>query len=419
MIAVMADHGESLGAHGENTHGIFLYDETIHVPLVIKLPLNRAAGKRVETRAVLADVAPTLLAAAGLSVPSEMQGEALLSIRTPGSRKSAAATEDRPAYAETDYPHRGFGWSSLRALRAGKYLYVQAPERELYNQTIDPGATHNLVSTTKAVADTLAAQLEDFRAKTSQTLLELAKPDPEQMQKLQALGYVASGSAEPHDEKKLTGADPKTKIEISNLLHDAMFDVENALYKDALPLLDRVLKQQPEMPVANMQYGMAQARLRNYDQALPFLQKAVKLLPDNNMGHYELGLALFETGDWKSAAPEFEIAVARAPRWADAHFSLAAVYARIDRVPDAMMELDTTLQLAPDHYRANLLRGRILSLQNDPVAALPNLEKARNAQPESREAHLFLADAYQQLGRTADAEHEASEATKLSAPENR
>ena len=214
-------------------------------------------------------------------------------------------------------------------------------------------------------------------------------------------------------------ADPKTKIEISNWLHDAMFDVENALYKEAVPLLDQVLKEQPDMPIANMQYGMAQARMKNYDQALPFLQKAVKLLPDNNMGHYELGLALFETGDWKAAAPEFEIAVARAPRWADAHFSLAAVYARIDRVPDAMTELDATLRLAPDHYRANLLRGRILSLQNDPVAALPNLEKARNAQPESREAHLFLADAYKQLGREVDAQHELQEARKLTGPGSR
>jgi Tfp pilus assembly protein PilF len=134
------------------------------------------------------------------------------------------------------------------------------------------------------------------------------------------------------------------------------------------------------------------------------------------MGHYELGLALFETGDWKGAAPEFEAAVARAPRWADAHFSLAAVYARIDRVPDAMTELGTTLELTPDHYRANLLRGRILSLQGNPADALPNLEKAAQVQPDSREAHLFLAQAYAQLGRTADAQRERAKAQSLPAP---
>ena len=110
-----------------------------------------------------------------------------------------------------------------------------------------------------------------------------------------------------------------------------------------------VLAEEPNMPVANMQYGMAQARLKNYAEALPPLQKASQLLPDNGMGRYELGLALFETGDWKGAAPQFEAAVGRAPKWADAHFSLAAVYARIDRVPEALTELDTTLSLTPNH----------------------------------------------------------------------
>jgi arylsulfatase A-like enzyme/Flp pilus assembly protein TadD len=419
MIAVVADHGESLGAHGENTHGIFLYDETLHVPLLIKLPLNRAAGKHVETRVGLVDVAPTILQESGIAIPKEVQGESLLGMLKPapaGAHNVAATPEDRPAYAETDYPHRGFGWSSLRALRTGKYLYIQAPERELYNQATDPEAARNVAASSKAVADTLGIQLNEFRKKTSQALIDLAKPDAEQMQKLQALGYVASNSTALHDDTMPQGADPKTKVAVSNLLHDAMFDVEDTRYEQAVPLLERVLKEQPEMPVANMQYGMAEARLKNYDKALGPLQKAVKLLPDNGMGHYELGLALFETGDWKAAAPQFEAAVAGAPRWADAHFSLAAVYARIDRVAEAMTELDTTLSLTPDHYRANLLRGRILSLQGNPAAAILNLQKAAQVQPDSREAHLFLADAYAQLGRTFDAQRERAAGENLPAP---
>jgi arylsulfatase A-like enzyme/Tfp pilus assembly protein PilF len=414
MIAVMADHGESLGAHGENTHGIFLYDETLHVPLLIKLPLQHSGGKKVEIRAGLVDVAPTLLAAAGFDVPSTMQGESLLRLMKPG----AVAAEDRPAYAETDYPHRAFGWSALRALREGKYLYVQAPEQELYNQSTDPAEVHNLASGSTAVAGTLAGKLDDFRNKTSQTLVELAKPDPEQAKKLQALGYVGSDpqDAGGKDQDKLSGADPKGKVEISNLLHDAMFDVEDARYQEAVPLLEKVLATQPEMPVANMQFGMALGRLKDYSKAVAPLQKAVALQPDNGMGHYELGLALFETGDWKNAAPQFEAAVARAPRWADAHFSLAAVYARIDRVPDAMTELASTLELNPGHYRANLLRGRILSLQGEAAAALPNLERAAKVQPDSREAHLFLAAAYVQLGRQVDADRERAKAQSLAMP---
>ena len=417
MIAVMADHGESLGAHGENTHGVFLYDETLHVPLVIKLPLNRSGGKRIETRAGLVDVAPTILQESGVAVPKEMQGESLLKMLKPAGPQKTAGV-DRPAYAETDYPHRAFGWSSLRALRTGKYLYIEAPERELYDQVADPAAKKNLTAETKAVADTLGFKLNEFRQRTSQSLIELTKPDPGQAQKLQALGYVGSDSNAAKGDKLPGGIDPKSKIEISNLLHDAMFDVEDARYEEAVPLLERVLKEQPDMPVANMQFGMAETRLRQYDKALGALQKAVKLLPDNGMGHYELGLALFETGDWKAAAPEFEAAVARAPRWADAHFSLAAVYARIDRVPEALAELDTTLSLTPGHYRANLLRGRVLSLQGNPAGALANLEEAAQVQPDSREAHLFLAEAYTQLGRTLDARREREAAESLPAPKN-
>jgi len=419
LIAVMADHGESLGAHGENTHGIFLYDETLHVPLLFKLPASHAAGKRIDARVRLVDVAPTILQEAGLPVPKEMQGESLSAMMMKPAvvpHGVAAVEEERSAYAETDYPHRAFGWSSLRALRSGKYLYVRAPERELYNQTIDPDGVHNLAGGAKAVADTIAAQLDAFRSRTSQTLVELAKPDAEQTQKLQALGYVASNAAESRDDEKLTGVDPKTKIEVSNLLHDAMFDVEDARYQEAVPLLKRVLAEEPNMPVANMQYGMAQARLKNYAEAIPPLQKASQLLPDNGMGRYELGLALFETGDWKGAAPQFEAAVARAPKWADAQFSLAAVYARIDRVPEAMEHLDTSLGLSPDHYRANLLRGRLLSLLGKPSEALPNLQKAAAVEPDSREAHLFLADAYGQLGRSAEEEDERARAEKAKAP---
>jgi arylsulfatase A-like enzyme/Tfp pilus assembly protein PilF len=423
MIAVAADHGESLGAHGENTHGIFLYDDTLHVPLMIKLPLNRDAGRQVQSRVGLVDVAPTLLQAAGVGVPKDMQGESLLALVKPttppgakgatherGEAPPAADAPDRPAYAETDYPHRAFGWSSLRALRTGKYLYIQAPDRELYDLGVDPQEAHNLAGSSKAVTDTLALRLDQFRQKTSQSLVQLAKPDAEQMQKLQALGYVGSEASAGKDESKVSGPDPKANIEVANLLHDAMFDVEDARYEEALPLLERVLKQAPDMPVANMQYGMAQARLKNYAEALDPLKRAVKLQPDNGMGHYELGLALFETGDWQGAAPQFEAAVARAPRWADAHFSLAAVYARIDRLPDAMKELDATLALTPSHYRANLLRGRILSLEGDPAGALPNLEKAAEVEPNSREAHLFLAEAYTQLGRPLDAARERAAA---------
>jgi len=430
-IAMMADHGEAFGEHGERTHGIFLYDETIHVPLLIKLPLT--AGPRgtqlpnhmptSDTRVGLVDVAPTILQIAGIAVPKEMQGQSLLSeisvgIQRVGVKPSAAQSNGvvhHDIYSETDYPHRAFGWSSLRALRTGKYLAIEAPKRELYDQKLDQAELTNLAPQSPAIAETLIAKVEDFRKQSSADLAEAAKLDPGQAEKLRALGYVGGDTGQGH-EGKIGGIDPKDRIEVANLMHDGILEVEQGQYEDAIAKLNRVLETEPDSAVAYVQLGTAWTRLKNYDKALPILQKAVELKADSGLAQYELGLALFETGNWKDAAPQFEKAVARSPRWADAHFSLASVYARIDRVPEALDELDQTLALNPNHYRANLLRGRLLFLLGKPADSLPNLQKAATVQPDSREAHQFLADAYAQLGRTAEEQQERLRAAQLNQP---
>src|SRR5450755_303950 len=116
VVAVMADHGESLGEHGEDTHGIFLYDETIHVPLLIKLP-HAVAGQKIENRVELVDVAPTLLQEGNLTIPPEMQGQSLVSLMRADTMTGPASEpwRDRPAYAQSEYP-RSFGWSPLQSL---------------------------------------------------------------------------------------------------------------------------------------------------------------------------------------------------------------------------------------------------------------------------------------------------------------
>ena len=230
------------------------------------------------------------------------------------------------------------------------------------------GGAHNLAENSKAVAGTLASQLADFRNKTSQTLVDLAKPDPEQVQKLQALGYVGSDTDPAQDQKMLSGVDPKVESRSQTCCMTPCSMWKTRVTSRRFPSGEgaRGATRNAGGKFAVWIGAGPPESLRQSDCAL---RKAVTLQPDNGMGHYELGLALFQTGDWKGAAPEFEAAVARAPRWADAHFSLAAVYARIERVPDAMTELDSTLSIAPDHYRANLLRGRISALQGNPLGA--------------------------------------------------
>ena len=356
-----------------------------------------------------------------LPIPKEIQGRSLLSVLREDSRQDSPEHHpqpvlDRPIYSETDYPHRAFKWSSLRALRTGKYLAIESPKPELYDQTADPGATNNLAPSSPAIANTLVAQVEKFREQTAAELAEAAKLDPQQAEKLRALGYVGDDSGKGGHEGKIGGVDPKDRIEVANLMHDGMLEVEQGQYETAITNLQRVLQTEPDSAIANMQLGTAWTRLKDYDKALPTLQKAVALKEDSGLAQYELGLALFETGSWKEAAPQFEQVVARSPRWADAHFSLAAVDARIDRVPEAMDELDKTLALNPNHYRANLLRGRLLFLLGKPAEALPYLQKASTVNPDSKEAHSFLADAYGQLGRAAQEQKERNRAEQSTPP---
>jgi choline-sulfatase len=414
LIAVMADHGEALGDHGETTHGIFLYDETIHVPLLFKLPQGRSAGVRVDRRAGLVDVLPTMLQATGIAVPREVQGESLLSFL---SMLKPATAQDRPAYAESDYPHRTFGWSSLRSLRTGKYLFIEAPRKELYDESGDPKAERNLSGTSVAVTNTLTSQLDAFRQKTS-TSKEAPKvtPDPGLQERLNALGYVAtdsSSTAMPGIQE--TGADPKDKVQVVNLLHRAEMAKEDMRFQEAVPLLEQVIALEPNLPIAYLQLGTALSSLREYEKAVPVLRKAVEMRPDLTVPRYQLGSALFETGDFAGAIVQLETAVTRSPDWPEARFSLATAYARADRLPDAIQEYKKVIELRPKHYGAHLLLGRALALTGNPADAVPNLVAAAELEPKSPEPHAFLADAYVQLGQAADAERERAQAQRLRA----
>jgi choline-sulfatase len=410
VIVVAADHGEAFGEHGEKTHGLFLYDETIHVPLVVKFAGGNPAARRVETRVGLVDLAPTILQAVGVKVPASMQGASLTELVRSDSKGEIV---DRAAYAETDYPFRAFGWSPLQAWRAGKYLYVSAPQRELYDQMADPGALRNLASNSTAVADTMASQLETFHSKTSSATSVPAGITPDQAEQLQALGYITSEFRKPDGSEMPTGPDPKGKVQIANLLHQGLLDMDDERYKDAITQLQEVLKDEPNVALANLELGRAWNGLGNYSAALPWLRKAIELSPESGRAHYELGVALAETGDWAGAAPQLEVAVAHAPDSEDMQFYLGMTYDELGRQSEAATALRHALQIDPNHYRANLLLGRVLGMQNRPNEALPYLQRAVKLQPKSPDAHKFLGNVYIELGQEENAHREQMEANRL------
>jgi len=406
LIAIAADHGEALGDHGELTHSIFLYDSTIHVPLLLKLPGNRFPGQRVKATASLVDLAPTVLEGLGQKPPPAMQGRSLLPLI------GNPHPENRASFATGDHSERSFGWSALVSLRVGNQLYVRAPSPELYDLASDPGAKTNLYLSDRAAAVRLAIQLDSFVKRISEGAPEALQDglDEKSREKLSALGYVASGKASP-----FTGIDPKDRIDVANDMHDASLAIEEGKEATVIPLLLRVVAKDPQVQAAQYYLGIAYSRNGKFAKAIPPLRKAVELRPDALMAQYELAICLYETGDLNTAAAHFEILVDNRPDWNDARYSLASIYARTGRPQEAAKNLLMVLEAEPDHYRANLLLGRMLFLNGTFAEALPYLEKAAAVQTDSSEAHSFLADEFEKLGRDEDAANERAEAARLKA----
>jgi choline-sulfatase len=352
-VIVVAGHGESLGAHGEDAHGVFLYDETIHVPLLIKLPEGQPAAKPATTRVAakvrLVDIAPTVLEIAAIPVPSQMQGQSLLRIAK--SKSSGGSGSDQPVYSRADLPQRGFGWSPLESWRVGKYLYIRAPKPELYDLTADPGAAHNLAQSSKATLDTMAAQLDSFdRRFSGEGGKASAELSSSEMQKLASLGYIglqkSSGSA-----TAVAGTDPKDKIAIANKVLGLVWgrapspvqaERSSAVSQQKLAMviaaLEPVVSADPNLYLAQYALGAALARKAQYAEAAKHLHKAIELQPDSAWAHYEIGACLVKTGDFKTAAVHLEVATGRLPAFAPAHLSLAEAYERTGRAEDAKKE---------------------------------------------------------------------------------
>jgi len=415
LIAIMADHGESLGAHGEDTHGIFLYDETIHVPLVIKLP-HAKSGKRIENLVTLADVMPTFLQEAGVAVPKEVQGQSLLSLMKDEGleiKSAESAWHDQPAYSQSIYPHTEYGWAALRSLRTPKYLYVQAPRRELYDRTTDLKAERNVASSLKAVTDTLAAQTEAFRLKTSsQREAPKSTIDLAGQQQLGALGYMASGRDISNGTPPEQGPDPKDKIEIANMLHRAEMMQQDMNFKESIALLEEVIAKEPGLSLYS-KLGDWLMRQEEYKEAVPVLRKAVEADPDSPMTHFQLAKAMLKAGDMDGAATELEFTEAKMPELVDAHLLLQMIYTKTNRIQDAIRESQLVLQFLPDHYPSYLILGRELDLAGDHDGAIASLKKAMELEPDAPDPHSLLADVYDHMNRKWDADRQRSIAKRL------
>jgi arylsulfatase A-like enzyme/Flp pilus assembly protein TadD len=316
VVALVSDHGEGLGEHGEEGHGVFLYRSTLHVPVLLKQPRARGAGGRIAAPVGLVDLAPTLLRFAGAPLPAALDGVDL-------GRAIDGEAPARSLYAETYYPRLHFGWSDLEALIESRWYFVRAPRPELYDIAADPRQEHDVLAQNRREFARMERAVESLSA----SLAPPSAVDQATEQGLQALGYL-TGAAAPAAERP----DPKERIAVLSGIERGLWNMLAGHDDGAVAAFRDVLKKDPGM--AEIWSFLAQALERQGDEdgAVAAWEQALRLGHDPNVaghlaqryllrGEVEKARALAESlGEGVPAALEVLIDLdVRAGRAADAH----------------------------------------------------------------------------------------------------
>lgn len=299
IVIVVSDHGESLGEHGEESHGYFAYESTLHVPLLVHLP----GATRMETSNApvgLIDVAPTVLDLVGLPVPVSFAG------------KSLRAAERKPVYAETYHAHDSFGWAPLRTLRQGRWKYIDAPHPEIYDLQTDPRELRNSIALNGRRAEEMRAELRKFLAALP---IQSGQAQPLQNKALlNSLGYLsASPDSRIARSNGSTGADPKDRLLEFRMYEDAIFAQAQGRNAEAIALLSKLLVRDPTNTLARRDLGSCYIDRKDYVHAREHLSVAVKSAADDYASQFLLGVAYMNLKQFDAAATHLNIACHLAP----------------------------------------------------------------------------------------------------------
>ena len=406
IIVLSGDHGESLGEHGEKTHGFFIYNATLHVPVIIRLPGSSAANV-VSEMVSLADLTPTVLQALKFEVPSQVQGQNLLPLMA-----SKKVGEPRNLYAETFLPRLHFNWSELRSVETEKYQFIDAPKPELYDLSNDPGEAHNLFADKKAVSEELRARLAALITQytAGQELAQKTGLDPALMERLKSLGYAGfSGGGNPTiTDRSLP--DPKDRIQVYELISDAIADSQHGRYENSTEKLTEALKTEADSVPVHYLLGLDYYRLREFPRAVAELQRVLQLSPDYSLAVFNLGLAYARTGDFDQAILTLKHALDLDGTNFSAAYNLGAAYTQKKMVPEAVAAFRQTVTINPQFGPAHRALGELLLYRGDVDEALAELRRAADLDPQDSGVHAALAKALSAKGLNAEAAQEMHKA---------
>jgi len=415
IIVLCGDHGESLGEHGEKTHGFFIYNATMHVPLIIRLP-ETSTARTVADPVSLVDLMPTVLSAAGLATPSQVQGRSLLSeIRGVPSGADVAANRDRTLYGETFLPRIHFDWSELRASENAKYHFIEAPKPELYDLTKDPAELHNLFSEKSAVADEMRVQLKslirDYSA--GKEMAEKTGLDPALMERLKALGYAGFSGGGTSTAKSESLPDPKDRIATYELISDAIADSQHGRYQESIDRLTNVVKTEPNSVPAHYLQGLDYYRLQKFAEAVDELTRTVQLSPDYALAFFNLGMAQAHAGQMDAAIATLQRTLQLDPTNFEAAYNLGVAFIQKQQLAPAADAFRQSVAIYPDLARSHRALGETLLYQGKTDEAIAELRRAVELAPQEPAMHESLAKALTMKGLSAEADEETRRAQQL------
>jgi arylsulfatase A-like enzyme/tetratricopeptide (TPR) repeat protein len=386
LVVLTGDHGESLGEHGELTHGLFAYEPTLRVPLIVAEvggsggPGASGGSSEVSDQpARHVDIVPTILDVLGIAVPADLPGHTL---RTRADRDGGAV---RASYFEAMESTLDFGFAPLDGVLVGRDKFIRLPLPELYDLGADRGETTNLADRLAERARVLTARLSEFHATAPGT----PQPEsPEVTARLRSLGYV-SGSGAPRSQYG-EADDPKRLVEIDRLMHEAVALDDEGKLGEGIARYRQILAARPAMMAASRHLAFDLWRAGDLPGAIAALRDALKASPATPGAQIQLGTYLSEAGQTDAAIELLKQAVVAEPNL-DALNALGIAYARKGRGADALSTFARSLEIDP----GNAMTFENIGAVHLDAGKLPDakraFERAIASNAESSQAHAGLA----------------------------
>jgi tetratricopeptide (TPR) repeat protein len=385
LIVLMADHGESLGDHGEYTHGVFLYESTMHIPLIITGPgIPKIQVAQQQVRSI--DIMPTIADFLQLSPGDKVQGTSLWPLLT-----SAKDVPSHYSYMETLYPKTNMGWSELRGMRTDQWKMIAAPKPELYRLDEDRSEKQNVKDRYPADADHLQKKIWEVAGQPgSLGKLECQPVDAETLSQLQSLGYASAG-ARRDLRIDMSGPDPKDRVEVLGVLEKSAELMNQDHFQAVIPMLKSIQAKDPPNPAIYRKLGVCLERIGQYQKAIDVYQTAIRNHADSDQTHASIGNNLVRVGKLQEAADAMEKAAEMNLTNLQNLTNLATAYLRLGRSADCEKTLNAILTQNDRYGQAYNIYG-ILSIQRgDGNTARSYLEKAVEYDPDLSEPYLSLA----------------------------